>query len=336
MDENLVHRSAGPHMTDCRQRRRIFYLFLTVFGLATAAVGQELPADRATTKAPVLALVVLGSGGPGAVGRAGSSHLVLVDGVPRILVDAGPGSFVRLGETGLPLDKIDIQLLTHLHADHAGELPGLVKARAVAVHAPIRFEIFGPDGHEAKGQAAYFPSTSRLIELLFGAKGAFAYLPDFAGHITFQVKDLPATPRPGQQPAIVFSEGDLVIRAIAGHHRDAPSVIYRIDHAGKSLTFSGDIDADGLDNLRKIAADTTLLVFNSVVLDPPEAPPVLYTLHSPPEAIGRVANDSKVHGLLLAHLSPATDENRSEVEASIRRFYAGPITFASDKLRIEP
>ena len=27
----------------------------------------------------------------------------------------------------------------------------------------------------------------------------------------------------------------------AGHHRDAPAVMYRIDHAGKSMTFSGEI-----------------------------------------------------------------------------------------------
>jgi ribonuclease BN (tRNA processing enzyme) len=322
-------------MTKHRQRRRIFYLFLAAFGLATAAMGEELP-DPTAVKAPALALVVLGSGGPGAEGRAGSCHLVLVDGVPRILVDAGPGSFVRLGETGLSLEKIDIQLLTHLHADHAGELPGLFKARAVALHAPIRFEIFGPEGHERKGETAYFPSTSHLIDLLFGAKGAFAYLPDFAGHITFQVKDLPAIPRPEQQPSVIRKEGDLVIRAIPGHHRDAPSVIYRIDYAGKSITFSGDIDAEGLDNLRKIAADTALLVFNTVVLDPPQAPPILYTLHTPPNAIGRLAHDSKAHGLLLAHLSPATDQNRGEVENSIRQYYAGPITFASDKLRIEP
>jgi ribonuclease BN (tRNA processing enzyme) len=322
-------------MTEYRRHRRIFCLFLAMFGFATAAIGQESP-DRPAIKAPALELVVLGSGGPGAVGRAGSCHLVLVDGVPRILVDAGPGSFVRLGETGLSLEKIDIQLLTHLHADHAGELPGLIKARAVAVRAPIRFEIFGPEGHEAKGDAAYFPSTSHLVDLLFGPQGAFAYLADFAGHITFQVKNLPAIPRPGQQPMIIYAERDFIIRAIPGHHRDAPAVIYRIDHAGKSITFSGDIDADGLDNLQKIATDTTLLVFNSVVLDPPEAPPILYTLHSPPSAIGRVANAGKVHGLVLAHLSPVIDENRGEVETSIRQFYAGPITFASDKMRIEP
>jgi ribonuclease BN (tRNA processing enzyme) len=140
----------------------------------------------------------------------------------------------------------------------------------------------------------------------------------------------------GQRPKIIYARDDVVIRAIAGHHRDAPAIIYRVDHAGKSLTFSGDIDALGRDNLQKIAQDTTLLVFNSAVLDPPQAPPILYTLNSPPDAIGRIAGKSRPQSLLLAHLSPATDLNRAEVEASIRKSYAGPITFAEDKLRIIP
>ena len=85
---------------------------------------------------PPLALVVLGSGGPGATGRAGAGYMVLLDGEPRILVDAGPGTFARLGEAKLSLARTDIVLLTHLHIDHTGELPGLFKARAVSSAAP--------------------------------------------------------------------------------------------------------------------------------------------------------------------------------------------------------
>lgn len=58
---------------------------------------------------------------------------MLVDGVPRILVDAGPVSFARLGEGRLSLAKVDIVPLTHLHVDHASELPGLLKARPLPV-----------------------------------------------------------------------------------------------------------------------------------------------------------------------------------------------------------
>jgi len=289
----------------------------------------------ASERPPSLSVVVLGSGGPGASGRAGTCFLVEVDGTPRILVDAGPGSFARLGETGLSLAKTDIVLLTHLHADHAGELPGLFKARAVEVRAPIKFHIFGPDGHKGQGDSATFPSTSRFIDLLFGSEGAFAYLPDFAGEMSFDVKNLPMDPKVVRRSAVIYSDSGLVIRAIPGHHRDAPAEIYRIDYGGKSITFSGDIDPQGHDNLKVIAAGTTLLVFDTVVLDPPKAPPILYTLHTPPGAIGRIAKDSGVHALLLAHLSPTIDDNRAEVEASIRSSFSGKITFAEDKAKLE-
>jgi ribonuclease BN (tRNA processing enzyme) len=102
------------------------------------------------------------------------------------------------------------------------------------------------------------------------------------------------------------------------------------------VTFSGDIDAKGLPHLAEIARDSDLLVFNSVVLDPPGSPEILYSLHSPPHAIGTVAADAHVHRLLLSHLSPATDQGRDAVKASIRRAYSGPVEIAEDGLRIRP
>ena len=127
-----------------------------------------------------------------------------------------------------------------------------------------------------------------------------------------------------------------MIRAVAGHHRDAPAVIYRIDHAGKSITFSGDIDADGLAGLRSIVRDTSLLVFNSVVLDPPGSPAILYTLHTPPKAIGEIADDGRVKQLLLSHLSPSIENARAAVEASVAARYKRPMTFARDGMRVVP
>ena len=314
------------------------FLALICMTFAASANAQQPAAAAASPSVavPPLELVVLGSGGPGATGRAGSSYLVLVDGVPRILVDAGPGSFARLGEAKLSLAKTDIVLLTHLHIDHAGELPGLFKARAVAGGGPITFNVFGPDGHEGTGGDASFPSTSRFIDLLFGKQGAFGYLKDFSAPMTLKATDIAALPTSDPQPKTIYNESDLVIRAVAGHHRDAPAVIYRIDHAGKSITFSGDIDADGLAGLRSILRDTSLLVFNSVVLDPPGSPAILYTLHTPPKTIGEIADDGQVKQLLLSHLSPAVDNARASTEASVARRYKGQQSFARDGLRVIP
>ncbi len=301
-------------------------LLLPLLLLAVAAQSQTPP--------PPLELIVLGSGGPGATGRAGSSHAVLVDGVPRMLVDAGPGSFARLGEAKLALGKLDLILLTHLHADHAGELPGLVKARAVSSGRPITLKIYGPAGQKARQRDdADFPSTRRFVELLFGRQGAFGYLRDFSAPLTFQVTDIATGTK---QPRVLLDEDGLRITAIAGHHRDAPAIIYRVDHGGKSITFSGDIDPAGHAALRRIAADTSLLLVNSVVLDPPDSPPVLYTLHTAPTQTGEIAADVRAGQLLLAHLSPAVEARRDAVQAAIRQRFAGSVTWAEDGMRLAP
>jgi len=279
---------------------------------------------------------VLGSGGPGAVGRAASCYLVLIDGSARILVDAGPGAFARLGEAKLSLSDTDIVLLTHLHVDHAGELPGLFKARAISGGDTVVFNVWGPAGTGAPHEGAYFPSTSRFLDLLFGREGAFAYLRDFAAPISLHAHDIPTKAQLNPVPQVVFNGDGLVIKAIAGHHGDAPAVIYRIDYAGKSITFSGDIDAKGLAALRTIAMGSDLLVFNSAVLDPPDSPAILYTLHTPPRAIGELARAAGIHRLLLSHISPAVEENQDAVLDSIKRSYQGPVSLAEDRIRVVP
>jgi ribonuclease BN (tRNA processing enzyme) len=280
--------------------------------------------------------VVLGSGGPGATGRAGAGYVVMVDGTPRILLDAGPGTFVRLGEAQLSMADVDVVLLTHLHIDHTGELPGLFKSRAVSGGGPADIRVFGPTGHKGEGDEASFPSTSHFIDLLFGPDGAYSYLHDFAAPLTIHATDIDASATASATPKVIYAAQGVTISAIAGHHGDAPAVIYRIDYRDQSITFSGDIDAKGIDHLRRIAQHTGLLVFNCVVLDPPGSRPILYTLHTPPQTIGAVAADSGAKQLLLSHLSPVIDQHQAEVEASIRQHYKGSIVFAKDGMRLQP
>jgi ribonuclease BN (tRNA processing enzyme) len=310
-----------------KNRARLCVCFaLLCLGAGPAAYGQ----------ASTLELVVLGSGGPGATGRAASSYIVLIEGVARILIDAGPGSFVRLGEAKISLANTDVVLLTHLHIDHAGELAGLFKARAVSSSGPIVFNVWGPQGSGEQHQGAYFPSTRRLLDLMFGPQGAFAYLSDFAAPMTIHAHDISARVSVNAVPQVVLKDSGFAIMAIAGHHGDAPAVIYRIDYAGRSITFSGDIDAQGLPSLLKIAEASDLLVFNCPVLDPPGSPALLYTLHTPPHAIGELAKQAGVHRLLLSHLSPATEAMHQAVLESVRQTYAGPVGLAEDGMRLRP
>jgi ribonuclease BN (tRNA processing enzyme) len=286
------------------------------------------PATGATeTPAPAkgLEVVALGTGGPAATGRASSGFLVLVNGTPRALVDAGGGTFARASEMRLSLEDVDLVLLTHLHIDHCADMPAFCKARGILHRGPYTFHVFGPSG------AGPYPGVSQWLKLLFGKDGAFAYQPDFNNHETFVPTELPRDL--AKPPAVIYDEAGLQISAVATHHGDCPSVAYRVNFGGVSVTFSGDLDASALPNLAKLAANTDLLIVNAVVLDPPGSPEVLYELHSPPAAIGEAARDAKAKRVLLSHISPGIERNLQSVKTSIGRSYPGPVEMAEDKSR---
>ncbi len=255
---------------------KFFVLILATLFIAPAQLY------AATSSKSPLEVIVLGSGGPRPFGRASSSYIVLLDGTPRILVDAGPGAFLRIGELNLDLDNVDTVLLTHLHIDHAGDLPGFLNARALSADGPIIYHIFGPDG------AGLFPKTSRFVDLLVGKNGAFAYQKTFGADETFDIHDL-AIALDSPLTKIVDRDG-LIIEEIATHHGDCPSVAYRISYKGASVVFSGDMDASALPNLIQLAKGAGLLIFHCAVLDPPGSPSQLYDLHTPPKKIGEAAH----------------------------------------------
>jgi len=281
---------------------------------------------RAAPAKPALEVVVLGSGGPRPFGRAGSSYILVVEGRPRILVDAGPGAFLRIGELDLDLGTVGTVLLTHLHIDHSGDLAAFFNARALTSDGPIRYRVFGPDG------AGLFPKTSRFVELLVGGDGTFAYQKTFGAQESFTVRDL-AISLDSARTTIVDEDG-LVVEEIATHHGDCPSVAYRISYKSLIVVFSGDMDASALPNLVQLAKNADLLIFNCAVLDPPGSPAQLYALHTPPQKIGEAARKSGVKSLLLSHLAPDVEGQQDAVRKSIRASFVGPVAFASDRMRV--
>jgi ribonuclease BN (tRNA processing enzyme) len=323
-------------MKICTQRSRPLYTALSIgmlfFFLLTSGGTTQAQAHKP------LELVVLGSGGPGATGRASSAFLLLVGGKARILIDAGPGSFVRLGEAKLNLRDLDIVLLTHLHVDHTAELPAIIKARAVSHRTDLNFRIFGPGELVQKHQPAIklFPSTSQFIELLFGKNGAFPYLSDFVGQIRFDVQNVQFSGAKAKDSRIIYQHNGLTIRAAQGHHGKTPAIMYRIEYRNKSITFTGDIDKNAHPASTRLARQTDLLVFNTVLLDPPQSPRGLYTLHSAPVDIGTVAGTAGARNLLLAHIPSDVEVAFEEVKKSIKRHYDGPVSLAQDGMWINP
>jgi ribonuclease BN (tRNA processing enzyme) len=309
-------------------------VFLSVFAaeLRRASAAQkpsttEYPATkRDANRLPALELVVLGSGGPRASGRGETSYVVLVGGVPRILVDAGSGAFVELGKLNFDLDKMDIVLLTHLHIDHSADLPSVFNARALGSDDPITFRVFGPEG------VGLFPSTTKFLHLLFDPGGVYEYQKTFGADETIRGTDLPiALDSPEKE---IVSDVDLRVNEIATHHGDCPSIGYRIDFKGESITFAGDMDASALGNLERLAKGTDLLVLHAAVLDPPDTPKILFTLHTAPKGLGEAAHIANAKHVLLSHIPPVVEDHEAAVLRSIHNSYSGPVEFAHDGQRI--
>ena len=304
--------------------------FLAATGLAVVLyVVVAIPLTAAQGAKPsqsMMELIVLGSGGPRSFGRACTSYVILIKGKPRILIDAGPGAFLEAGKLGIDLANLDIVLLTHLHIDHTGDVPAIFLDRGLTANQAIRFRVFGPQ------RGGIFPSTTQFLKLLFAPGGVYEYEKTFGADETIDGTDLPtALDSPEKE---IVSEGKLRVREVATHHGDCPSVAYRVDYAHHGITFSGDMDASAIDNLQHLALDSDLLVFHAAVLDPPNSPKILYTLHTAPRQIGEAARDARVRHLLLSHIAPAIEEQRGAVLRSIANSYKRDIKFAYDGMRI--
>jgi ribonuclease BN (tRNA processing enzyme) len=295
---------------------------LLVFGLGLAcalspsAIGQSCGSQG-------IAVQVLGSGGPELPDkRASSSYLVWEDGQARALIDAGGGSALRFGESGATMSQLDVILFSHLHVDHSGDFPVLVKSSWFEDRKrPL--PIYGPPGNE------YFPSTREFVYDFFGDKrGAYRYLSELLvagedGSYKLQPHNVAA----GSMPVAVFSNGALTASAVRVIHGGVPALAWRVELHGKSIVLSGDTNGDG-EGLVRLANNADLFVAHNAV--PEGATGVERRLHMPPSVIGQIAENAHVKNLVLSHRMLRTLGKESQTEAEIRKHYSGPLTFAND------
>ena len=292
--------------------------------IGLAAAGSVLAQGIAPPARMGIEVVVLGSGGPRADGRAQSAYALLLDGKPRALVETGPGALVRAGEMNINQNDIDLVFFTHFHIDHVADFPAIVKYRTALLRTETTvFNVFGPVGNPG------YPGASQFIDKLFGAGGVFEYQPTFATPEKFVVKDLPAGLAAGLTE--IHSADGLRVFSIGTNHGPAASVAYRFEYRGRSVVFSGDTSESAAENLVTLAKGADLLVYNCVILDGAGAR--LLTLHTRPRVIGEIAQRAGVKQLLLSHIQPNVDKAKDEVLRSVSEGYAGPVSLAQDKLR---
>jgi ribonuclease BN (tRNA processing enzyme) len=315
-------------------------------------------------------LVLLGTAGAPlpVAGRAGTASAVVVDG--RVfIVDCGRGAPSAFADAGLNFRHLEAVFLTHLHADHIGDLPGMllygwgVRADGDGALAPIR--VYGPSRPQMLPSDADGPARQTIICPQQPAPGTI----DLVGHILagyayhlnvmpldarmpdpgalVRAADIVVAPRNRDAPAVpvlVCEDARVRITAVAVTHGHAvPALAYRFDTADGSVVFSGDTTVN--DDLIGLAKGADILVHQVADLDYLAEHGVtgadlerIAGLHTDVTQVGAVAERAQVGELILHHYLPADPGAITEADWARRggQGFSGITTAGRDGLRRTP
>lgn len=301
---------------------------LSVAGALTA-VFLPTPSRSATPSAcpavPV-ALQVLGSGGPIAEDdRAGTSYLLRIDGVPRLLIDVGAGSFLRFGQAEATIETLDAIAITHFHIDHVGDLAGILKSGSFEERIdPL--PVFGPAG------GGRFPGLNDFLQrLLSPATGTYGYLGGYLDGSEDKPRldptEIPTAEGPAPSVARTLPHG-IKLTFVPVHHGAVPALGLVIAVGGKTIVIGGDQSRFSEAFASRLAGTRPdILIAHHVV---PEGPGQPLGLHRNPTSIGELAQTMGARRLVLSHNMRRSLSRLDEGLAAIGKTYAGTVSVAHD------
>ena len=236
-------------------------------------------------------LTVIGCSGsfPGPDSPA-SCYLLEAEGF-RLVIDMGNGALGVL-QRHAELFGIDAICVSHLHADHCTDLSSYWVARQYAPEGPRPpIPVYGPGGTAARIAGLGGEDVAHIVS-------------------RFDVRHLTQTQEIG--PFRVTTE-----------HMNHPveTFGFRVEHAGRTVAYSA--DTGQTDALVRLAAGVNVLLSEASFQNNENNPP---DLHLTARQAGEYATRAGAGQLVLTHLVPWNDRERSLAEAA--QAYAGPIWMA--------
>lgn len=240
-------------------------------------------------------LIVLGCSGSGPGPASPASGYLVEAGDARVVLDLGNGTLGALQRHVDPW-RLTAVAFSHLHPDHCADTSGLYVHRRYHPRPPAgaaRLPVFAPAGAADRFAAAYAPDAAER------AVTDLSDVFDFRPHA-------PAT-----------AIGDVVLRTAAVDH-PCEAYALRVEHAGRSLVYSGDTGPSA--GLVELARGADVLLCEATWPHHEGAPA---GVHLSGRQAGEHATAAGVGSLLITHVPPwfAGEQIRAEAEAA----FDGPV-----------
>jgi ribonuclease BN (tRNA processing enzyme) len=301
-----------------------------VFFSSTFATSSQV--SPTTCQSQRVKLQMLGTRGPELLdGQASTSYLIWLDNKARVIVDAGPGSLQRFKQSKANFRDVDMMLFTHFHVDHSADFSAYIKG-AFFTDRSKDLTILGPTGSN------FVASAEQFVDRSIGSKnGLYQYLgrflaPDQPSLYKIDVKDVPWSFSDLSIKNLI-TDGEIHVKSVSTHHGPFPSIGFRVDLAGCSITFSGDMSGR-LGEMPTLAKNSDIWVAHNAINE--SATGIAANLHMTPTMIGQIAQKANVKKVLLTHLMKRSISVKPETLKLIKTQYKGSVSFPKDLDVIHP